>query len=158
MNSAFKSFAVAGGVMLAGVLAGCGWFSGDDDDARDGARPVSSPLDNVTRMHLIPPTPPSSFDPPFDNILGAAVAYGLYPSGVAPDCGPFAGGTPVTISGDFSIIPGPLTAAQAAAAYWVYFGGVLGSFDATFDPNTVTSTEFHVITPSAPATGRARSK
>lgn len=65
---------------------------------------------------------------------------------VDPDFGPLSGNQFVKVIGFFPIAANISTAAQAYAAYRVYFDGVLADFNPVFDP-VITAECMYVITP-----------
>lgn len=71
---------------------------------------------------------------------------------VVPDVGPLSGGQHVTVFGRFPILAPIATAAQAYAAYRVYFDGIQAPYDTSVTP-IITSTRMYVITPPGNAPG-----
>ena len=89
-----------------------------------------------------------NFDP--NNFANVANGYTytspLTITGIIPNSGPVAGLNPATIFGSFAIYT-LTTIAEADAAYAVFFGSQLASFDPATVPNVVTPANMGVIVP-----------
>ncbi len=124
MGRGIGTVARAGLIGLAVLMAGCGWFRGDDEGDAPSQAPFAGPL--------------------LGGLPRAAAIYDIY--SVDPDQGPLPGGQQVLLDGFFPAFAG------AETIYTVYFGANAADYDTSFSPSFSTH-NIHVLTPPGDAFG-----